>query len=363
MMARNDDLLFGLDERELYILSRRFGSPSETLDQIGTSLGVTRERVRQIEQSALRRLRVSDGYRNATRISKALLEANGYITSETVAASMRKISSDISSNVSLAIGSMVASDLRGVRGQHPYPSIVIRDWQMRLAIGKIQRVVDEEVMREPDCTSESVAAVIGELPEFAAVSDWAQGAVAELWRCLRQRAEHKLAERRRSATADGLAQEVLEDMGRPLHWRVVAEEVNRRRGQLGLRLLAENGIHKRLTGRKDLFSYADQGTYGLREWGDDVPYIRQLIKATLESAGKPLTKSQIANEARKVRDVKESSLSMYLDMHPDFYRGRSGKYGLPAWLDPHPTIGTSRDYVQHPGERQKRLNSAFATTK
>ena len=110
-----------------------------------------------------------------------------------------------------------------------------------------------------------------------------------------------------------------------------------------------------------MFSYAGPGTYGLREWADDVPYIRELIVRALEASGKPLTKSEIAHEVRKARDVLDSSLSMYLGMHPEFYRARSGKYGLPAWLDPHPTIRSSRDYVEYPGERQKRLDSAFAT--
>jgi RNA polymerase primary sigma factor len=49
-----------LSPRETEVVERRFGlrgRRSETLEEIGTSLGVTRERVRQIEQNALKELR------------------------------------------------------------------------------------------------------------------------------------------------------------------------------------------------------------------------------------------------------------------------------------------------------------------
>jgi RNA polymerase primary sigma factor len=42
------------------VLSRRFGldgQPTQTLEQVGADLGITRERVRQLESRALRELR------------------------------------------------------------------------------------------------------------------------------------------------------------------------------------------------------------------------------------------------------------------------------------------------------------------
>jgi len=54
------ELLQRLDAREAAILNRRFGldgNPPQTLEEVGAQFGVTRERVRQIQNIALRKLR------------------------------------------------------------------------------------------------------------------------------------------------------------------------------------------------------------------------------------------------------------------------------------------------------------------
>jgi RNA polymerase primary sigma factor len=54
------DALDGLDPREREVLEMRFGlvdGQTRTLEEVGNILGVTRERIRQIETKALRKLR------------------------------------------------------------------------------------------------------------------------------------------------------------------------------------------------------------------------------------------------------------------------------------------------------------------
>ena len=54
------DLLHRIDEREARILKLRYGLDGEdpmTLKEIGERIGLTRERVRQIEHEALNKLR------------------------------------------------------------------------------------------------------------------------------------------------------------------------------------------------------------------------------------------------------------------------------------------------------------------
>ena len=55
-----DEMLEALSEREREVLQYRFGledGRSYTLEEVGKRFGVTRERIRQIEAKALRKLR------------------------------------------------------------------------------------------------------------------------------------------------------------------------------------------------------------------------------------------------------------------------------------------------------------------
>jgi len=55
-----DDLLEALDERERRIIALRFGlegRATKTLEEVGDDLGVTRERIRQLQNVALTKMR------------------------------------------------------------------------------------------------------------------------------------------------------------------------------------------------------------------------------------------------------------------------------------------------------------------
>jgi RNA polymerase primary sigma factor len=53
----------GLDPRDRYVVAARFGlegRPDQTLEEIGASMKLSRERVRQLEKRALQWLKASD---------------------------------------------------------------------------------------------------------------------------------------------------------------------------------------------------------------------------------------------------------------------------------------------------------------
>ena len=66
------ELMEHLPPRELQIIRRRFGfdqGPDDTLQEIGAELGLTRERIRQLQNSALRRLRANIKARESVHLA------------------------------------------------------------------------------------------------------------------------------------------------------------------------------------------------------------------------------------------------------------------------------------------------------
>ena len=66
------ELVATLDPREATILRHRFGlngDDEETLEQIGRKFGVTRERIRQIQDLALKKLRKKIEEREKIRVA------------------------------------------------------------------------------------------------------------------------------------------------------------------------------------------------------------------------------------------------------------------------------------------------------
>jgi len=60
MADQLDSLLDVLDERQIKIIDARFGlsgKPPKTLEEVGLEFGVTRERIRQLQNVALEKMR------------------------------------------------------------------------------------------------------------------------------------------------------------------------------------------------------------------------------------------------------------------------------------------------------------------
>jgi hypothetical protein len=94
-----EEVLAELSERERSILARRFGldgREAETLAQVGESLGVTRERVRQIESKSIKRLRRRFKIDLENYLHQASSEVWGRVSSESLgaAASTERVNQD-----------------------------------------------------------------------------------------------------------------------------------------------------------------------------------------------------------------------------------------------------------------------------
>lgn len=126
----------------------------------------------------------------------------------------------------------------------------------------------------------------------------------------------------------------LRKIGTPAHFREITKVVNTLIGSG--EVVSEGYVHNIVQSNKEIFAYVDQGTYGLCEWGlTKVNFYPDIIEQVLEKAGCPLTKDIVYQEVCKIRNCKESSITMYLTMghYGRFKSFPNNRYGLSEWSD------------------------------
>lgn len=137
---------------------------------------------------------------------------------------------------------------------------------------------------------------------------------------------------RRKLSYKEIATQVLEEAEEPLHWTIIAE----RGYQLGRRkTFSTAALYNMLQGQSDTFVRVGQGTYALVEWGmKEASYYPEIISSILEQEKKPLPVDMIYARVNSIRPIKRQTVTMFLDMHPRFYKSIESTYGLRSWLPP-----------------------------
>lgn len=336
--------LFGTlqNPRQSMILRLRYGLDDgipRTLEEVGQRFGITRERVRQIEGKALRRIchptkrHILD---DIVRPFQFVLQQAGGILKE------NQISEKISEVTVLGeinpIGATrfvlgVTSGLEEIRDgiwalkECPlefFPMVTsaaalrLENNHSRMRYNKLVSEVrkmlessNDEARREVDTLF--IEACLQADPQFEISDDG--------W-CI-------LAKWQRSYIYEMV--EVLRDKGTPLHFREIASGVKALLN--GNQEVAEHNIHAVLQRRRDLFVLVGQGTYGLVEWGIQRPtYYVEIISAILEAEGEPLPADEIIRRVEELRPCKKTSIMMSLTLNDRFAEFGPGIYGLRKWL-------------------------------
>lgn len=127
-----------------------------------------------------------------------------------------------------------------------------------------------------------------------------------------------------------LAKTILEAAGTPLHYK----EIARRAEELGVKEEVNlKSIHNVLGNDTDVFVQTDQGCYGLSAWGlVEIDTYPDIIADILKQSNKTLTWGELLDAVNSRRQIKHSSFTLYLSMHPRFYEAQDGTYGLRSWL-------------------------------
>lgn len=319
-------------EREREIIARRFGlfDRKETLEQIGEMLGITRERVRQLEKSVMSRLRTAGEQGKLphiaefeTRIS-GLLETRGSLARVSAVAALISEKPTREEQARVAFLSQLSPDL----------VVVSEDDNFYASVG-IKKVRDEKAIKAAVAT---IIAAIKKLGEPKSIEDVAKA--ANLTDA--SEAAGLASTSKTLATLNGRwglikwpmvnpknirdkIYVILKENGKQMHFNEISEAI--KDSDFKRKDVTTQAIHNELIKDKR-FVLIGRGIYALKEWGYEKGTVADVITEVLTEAGEPLHRDEIVKRVLKSRFVKETTILLNLQGKPQFKRVAKATYTL-----------------------------------
>lgn len=318
-------------EREQQIISRRFGlyDRKETLEQIGEMLGITRERVRQLEKAILIRLR--------------LMVADGKIPS--VTAMEKTLTSNLAEMGRVAriqdlTGHHLEADASQTERAHVafiaelVPSITLinenDDFYQAAAIGtvgdekQVKKQVEDIVKAikqhgKPVTAEELHGSFKYEHPSNITALASISKKLAVLkgnWGLVKWPTVNPKNIRDKIFV-------ILESKGKPMHFSDIAKAI--KDSDFKRKDVTTQAIHNELIKDKR-FVLIGRGIYALEAWGYKRGTVADIIAGVLKEAGEPLHRDEIVKRVLENRQVKETTILLNLQSKPQFKRTAKATY-------------------------------------
>ncbi len=326
-------LLGELPDRSRRVLVDRFGltpkSESRTLDAIGQEYGITRERIRQIENHGIASVRDSDSYEeqmSALEDLKKAMQTLGSVLSEDVLLS-HIAKSDADNNHIVFLLTV---------GHHFDRAKETADFKTRWHVdGSLAEQVESALTAlyeslEPNrlTPQEEFLDLFAKHLKQEGVKN-RQPEVLERWLLISKRiGKNPLGEwgrldspHVRIKNTRDFAYLTLKRHGSPMHFTEVAGGIEKLFGRETHPATTHNELIK--DGR---FVLVGRGLYALKEWGYEPGVVRDVIRGIIEREG-PLTREEIVDRVKRERYVKDATIAVNLQ-NGMFVRQSDGKYSL-----------------------------------
>lgn len=330
------NLLIVLSDKEKFIIKNRFalGQPKKlTLEEIGNHFGVTRERVRQIEKTALRKLERNAQNTNIkilTEFSKALLEKEGAVArdsyfKELLMRTLPNVSEKDIQDLHLAL--TLDSDIHFVSNTlrfHPYWHLhhFNQDFVEKAAISAIKILQKAKHVLSLNKLSEKVNEMLKtRLPENTVTNilrlckecKFTDGGVGlYTWRHIHPR------------TLRDKIFYVFHREKKPLHFEKIAEMI--RSSQFDSKRINVQAVHNELI-RNENFILIGRGIYALKDWGYKTGTVSDVMTEVL-SDGVARSREEITKVVLDQRHVKTITIYLNLKNKSQFSRVGRDKYTL-----------------------------------
>jgi hypothetical protein len=328
-----NDILATIDrEREREIVSRRFGlfDRKETLEQIGEMLGITRERVRQLEKSVVAKLKASAEQGNLPHIADFQTQVLEVLEGSGQAARVSEISAKLTGNGNREEQARVAF----LAQLSPEITTITEDDHFYYSVG-VKKIWDEKALKAEVAKLIDVIKKLGEPKDIAAI---AKAASIED----KRQAAALASTSKQLATLNGRwgivklpmvnpknirdkIYVILKENGKHMHFNEIAAAI--KDSDFKRKDVTTQAIHNELIKDKR-FVLIGRGIYALKEWGYEKGTVADIITQVLKDAGEPLHRDEIVKRVLKSRFVKETTILLNLQGKPQFKRVAKATYAL-----------------------------------
>jgi hypothetical protein len=318
-------------EREREIIARRFGlfDRRETLEQIGELLGITRERVRQLEKAVITRLKAS-AERDLPHIKQIEAALTNHLQE------MGKVAriSDISGRLSKANSKTDQARVAFLANLSPHIAVIDDNDNFFHAIGLASEHTEKGIRERVNKIIDAING-IGEPADIKTVAQKAGNTDVKHTEALASISKG-------IATLNGRwglvkwpmvnpknirdkIYVILHDNKKPMHFNEIADAI--KGSNLKRKDVTTQAIHNELI-KDSRFVLIGRGIYALKEWGYKKGTVSDVIAEVLRKEGGPLHRDEIVRRVLKSRQVKETTILLNLQGKPQFKRVAKATYAL-----------------------------------
>ena len=334
-------ILKSLNTRESDVLSKRFnldGKKKYTLEEIGNIYNITRERVRQIEASALKNIIENEAIKNLDPTVKYIashLERYGKIMEE-----------------GMLLDTLISEYELQDQDKHYVPFILTisdefrelpetdknrKAWSLKgISLDDAFEVIDQfsEILKSQNkpISHEEALQLIEKTKVFIDRADLNHDGVVsylELSKYLKRNPFGEWGLNEWSAImprgVKDKAYLVVSKHGKPVHFRDIASLIDK--AGFDNKTAHPQTVHNELI-KDERFVLVGRGIYALKEWGYSAGTVADVIKTILEKADHSMTKEELVEAVLQERVVKKNTIVLSLQNKSRFARTDDGKYSL-----------------------------------